>query len=61
VENPRTLTIPGSAAPNLLYSQCQLKEKIKYETLIEMKNKLDPALSGTSRLSIYSTVNQKDN
>jgi hypothetical protein len=35
----RTVTIPGSAAPNPIYWQCQLK-KFKYEDLIKMKKNL---------------------
>jgi hypothetical protein len=45
------VTIPGSAAPNLIYWTTNFLKKFKYEDLFKFKNKPDLALLETSYLS----------
>jgi hypothetical protein len=37
----RTVTIIVSATPNPINYKCQIKKKLKYENVIQMKNKPD--------------------
>jgi hypothetical protein len=46
----KAVTISGSASSNPLYCEGQLLKKFKYEKVIKMKNKPDPALAGGSYL-----------
>jgi hypothetical protein len=48
----KEVTISGSASSNPIYCEDQLFQKFKYENLIKIKNKPDPALVGGS--CIYS-------
>jgi hypothetical protein len=48
----RTVTIPGSADSNLIYTDnTNFFKNFNYEDFFKMKNKPDPALLGTSYLS----------
>jgi hypothetical protein len=49
-KNPQAVTISGSASSNPIYCEGQLFKKFKYENVIKMKNKPDPALVGGSYL-----------
>jgi hypothetical protein len=49
-QNPQAVTILGSASSNPKYCEGQLLNKFKYENVIKMKNKPDPALVGGSYL-----------
>jgi hypothetical protein len=40
----KAVTISGSASTNPIYCEGQLFKKFKYENIIKMKNKTDPAL-----------------
>jgi hypothetical protein len=46
----KAITISGSASSNPIYCKGQLFEKFKYENIIKIKNKPDPALLGGSYL-----------
>jgi hypothetical protein len=46
----KAVTISGSASTNPTYCEGQLFKKFKYENVIKMKNKHDPALLGGSYL-----------
>jgi hypothetical protein len=46
----KAVTISGSASSNPIYCEGQLFQKFKYENVIKMKNKPDPALLGGSYL-----------
>jgi hypothetical protein len=46
-----TVKIPGSAAPNAKYGQCQLFKKFKYENFFKIKNKPDPVLLNKKRIA----------
>jgi hypothetical protein len=46
----KAVTISGSASSNPIYCEGQLLKKFKYENVIKMKNKPDPALLGGSYL-----------
>jgi hypothetical protein len=47
----KAVTVSGYASTNPIYSEDQLLKKIKYENVIKIKNKPDPAILGTSYLS----------
>jgi hypothetical protein len=44
----KAVTISGSACSNPIFCEGQLFQKFKYENVIKMKNKPDPALLGGS-------------
>jgi hypothetical protein len=46
----KAVTNSGSASKNPVYCEGQLFKKFKYENVIKMKNKPDPALLGDSYL-----------
>jgi hypothetical protein len=46
----KEVTISGSASSNPMYCESQLFQKFKYENVIKMKNKPEPALLGGSYL-----------
>jgi hypothetical protein len=46
----KAVTISGSASTNPIYSEGQIFKKFKYENVIKMKNKADPALLGGAYL-----------
>jgi hypothetical protein len=46
----KAVTISGSASLNPIYCEGTLFQKFKYENVIQMKNKPDPALLGGSYL-----------
>jgi hypothetical protein len=46
----KAVTISGSASSNPIYCEGQLFKKFKYENVIKIKNKPDPALVGGSYL-----------
>jgi hypothetical protein len=46
----KAVTISGSSSSNRIYCEGQLFQKFKYENVIKMKNKPDPALLGGSYL-----------
>jgi hypothetical protein len=46
----KAVAISGSASSNPIYCEGQLFPKFKYENVIKMKNKPDPALLGGSYL-----------
>jgi hypothetical protein len=46
----KAVTISGSASSNPIYSEGKLFQKFKYENVIKLKNKPDPALLGGSYL-----------
>jgi hypothetical protein len=46
----KAVTISGSASSNPIYCEGELFLKFKYENIIKMKNKPDPALVGGSYL-----------
>jgi hypothetical protein len=47
----KAVTISGSASSNPIYCEGQLFQKFKYENVIKIKNKPDPALQ---EVHIYS-------
>jgi hypothetical protein len=46
----KAVTISGSASTTPIYYKSQLFKKFQYKNVIKMKNKPDPALSGSSYL-----------
>jgi hypothetical protein len=46
----KAVTISGTASSNPIYCKGKLFQKLKYENIIKMKNKPDPALLGGSYL-----------